>query len=86
MLYPGSGVLHDLSLTDLCRLSYLDGGALLHLIPWPCGLTYDNIYDLYYFKYACQNYSNDSNVVFDGYTEMPSPNDTAHIVGIVRAK
>ena len=43
-----------------------------------CGLTSDNIYDLY-FKYVCQKYGTNSIFGFDGYTEMPSTKDTARI-------
>ena len=56
----------------------LDGGALLQRIPWPRGSSYDNIYD-FYMKYVTQKYGTSSVVVFDGYTEMPSTKDTAHI-------
>ena len=56
----------------------LDGGALLQHIPWPRGVTYDNIYDLY-VKYVTHKYGPSSVVVFDGYSDMPSTKDTAHI-------
>ncbi|MEW8547735.1 MAG: hypothetical protein AB2693_29860 [Candidatus Thiodiazotropha sp.] len=56
----------------------MDGGALLQRIPWPRGSSYDNIYDLY-LKYVTQKYGSRSVIVFDGYSEMPSTKDTAHI-------
>ena len=55
-----------------------DGNALFQRLPWPGGLTYYKIYDLY-FKYACQKHGTDSIVVFHGYTDMSSTNDTAYI-------
>lgn len=56
----------------------LDGGALLQRIPWPRGVSYNNIYDLY-LKYVTQKYGSRSVIVFDGYSEMPSTKDMAHI-------
>ena len=47
----------------------LDGGALLQRLPWPCGLTYDNLYNLY-FKYVCQKY---------GTTIVPTKSDS-HVI------
>ena len=51
------------------------GGALLQHIPWPRGVSYDNIYDLY-VKFVTHKYGPSSVVVFDGYSEMPSTKDT----------
>ena len=45
----------------------LDGGALLHRIPWPAGLTYHEICVLYQ-EYVTRKYRN-ATVVFDGYDE-----------------
>ena len=47
----------------------LDGGALLHRIPWPRGSpTYKEVCDLY-CSYVCRKYGRVI-VVFDGYDEM----------------
>ena len=54
----------------------LDGGALLHRIPWPRGLTYTEILSLY-VQHVTQRY-NQATVVFDGYEEGPSTKDCVH--------
>lgn len=51
----------------------LDGGALLHIIPWERGSTYDEICQQYVF-YVEKHY-NQSMVVFDGYLQGPSTKD-----------
>ena len=51
----------------------LDGGALLHRIPWSRGLTYTEILSLY-VQHVTQRY-NQATVVFDGYEEGPSTKD-----------
>ena len=48
----------------------LDGGSLLHRIPWPRGATFGKIIDMY-AKYVRNRYSN-AIVVFDGYGNGPS--------------
>ena len=50
--------------------SNLDGGALLHRVPWPRGSTYEKISQLY-IKYVTQKYGAAS-VVFDGYCDGPT--------------
>ena len=53
----------------------LDGGALLHRIPWPRGsATYQDICGLY-CSYATKKYGN-AIVVFDGYDYMSTKNMT----------
>ena len=60
-----------------CKSQYiLDGGSLLHRIPWHCGTTYNDI---------CQQYTNYVTrhcgyaiIVFDGYLEELSTKDSAH--------
>ena len=54
----------------------LDGGSLLHRIPWQRGTTYNDI---------CQQYTNSVTrhygyaiIVFDGYLEELSTKDSAH--------
>ena len=56
----------------------LDGGSLLQHIPWPRGVSYDSLYDLY-VKYVTHKYGTSSVVVFDGYSDGPSTKDTTHI-------
>ena len=45
----------------------LDGGALLHCLPWPRGSTFENIRQMY-VTYVTQKYGN-AVIVFDGYSE-----------------
>lgn len=54
----------------------LDGGALFNCIPWPRGLTYNEIL-LLYLQHVTQRYGQGT-VVFDGYAEGPSRKDCAH--------
>ncbi|EDO33944.1 predicted protein [Nematostella vectensis] len=54
----------------------LDGGSLLHRIPWPRNETYDNIIASY-VRYVDQRY-NQATVVFDGYESGPSTKDSTH--------
>ena len=53
----------------------LDGGALLHRIPWEKGLTYGAICQMY-VKYVASRYGTDVTIVFDGYA--PSTKDATH--------
>ena len=54
----------------------LDGGALLHRIPWTQGNTYDEICQ----QYCCYVASHDGTpmIVFDGYEDCPNTKDAAH--------
>jgi hypothetical protein len=54
----------------------LDGGSLLHRIPWPRGATFGKIIDMY-AEYVRNRYSN-AIVVFDGYGNGPSTKDHTH--------
>ena len=54
----------------------LDGGALFHCIPWPRGLTYNEIL-LLYLQQVTQRYGQ-ATVVFDEYEEGPSRKNCAH--------
>jgi len=54
----------------------LEGGALLHRIPWHGGETYD-VYCGRYVKYATDKYGS-ATVVFDGYESGPSTKDMTH--------
>ena len=55
----------------------LDGGALLHRIPWTKGATYDQICEQY-SAYVIKKYGK-ATVVFDGYSDTPSTKDCAHM-------
>ena len=55
----------------------VDGGSLLHRIPWQKGSTYDSIYQKY-TDYVMQHYGK-AFVVFDGYDSGPSTKDNAHL-------
>lgn len=54
-------------------LYILDGGALLHRVPWQRGLTYDEICQQY-VRYVGNHYGSPT-IVFDGYSEGPSTKD-----------
>ena len=54
----------------------LDGGALLHRLPWPSNSTYSHILSLY-VQYVKRRY-NRVTIVFDGYENGPSTKDCAH--------
>lgn len=55
----------------------IDGGHLLHRLPWPRGSTYDDICSMY-VKYVNKMYPR-AIVVFDGYGGGPSTKDITHI-------
>jgi hypothetical protein len=55
----------------------LDGGALLHRIPWPRGSTFDSICKMY-VTHVSQKYGAPA-IVFDGYNDGPSTKDVAHL-------
>ena len=54
----------------------LDGGFLLHHVPWIKGSTYGKIADSY-VDYTRRNYGT-ATVVFDGYQDGPSTKDSTH--------
>ena len=54
----------------------LDGGALLHRLPWPRATTYNNICKLY-TDYVTQRYGRPT-IVFDGYHDGPTTKDSTH--------
>ena len=56
----------------------LDGGALLHRLPWPQGSTYDSVCEMY-VRYVTQKYGTATVIVFDGYKDEPSIKDTTHL-------
>ncbi len=55
----------------------LDGGALLHRIPWQRGSTYNGICQEY-VNYVTAKYGRPT-VVFDGYQDGPSTKDATHL-------
>ena len=55
----------------------LDGGALLHRIPWPRGVTYSTVTKIY-SDYVCRKYGA-AIVVFDGYEDGPTTKDVTHM-------
>jgi hypothetical protein len=54
----------------------LDGGYLLHKIPWPKGHTFKGICDLY-VEYVRKQFGL-ATVVFDGYADGPTTKDVTH--------
>ena len=54
----------------------LDGGFLLHLIPWEKNTRYQDI-ALKYANYVISDFRSAS-VVFDGYPEIPCTKDNTH--------
>ena len=55
----------------------LDGGALLHRVPWPRGSTYESVSHLY-VRYVTQKYGAAA-IVFDGYNDEPTTKDATHL-------
>jgi len=54
----------------------IDGGALLHRIPWQVGETYNETI-AHYTDYVIKKYGR-ATVVFDGYSDGPSTKDATH--------
>ncbi len=54
----------------------LDGGALLHRLPWDRGKTYSELCDMY-TNYVVGKYG-EAVVVIDGYEGGPSTKDSVH--------
>ncbi len=61
---------------DSCSF-VLDGGALLHRLPWTKGKTYGEICQVY-VDHLETRYGKKVSIVFDGY-ETPSTKDVAHM-------
>ena len=55
----------------------LDGGALLHRIPWTQGVTFGEITDSY-VKYVTMKHGSRATIIFDGYQNGPSTKDQTH--------
>ena len=54
----------------------LDGGSLLHRIPWTRGETFENVCHKY-VNYVLKKYG-EATVVFDGYNNGPDIKDITH--------
>ena len=55
----------------------LDGGALLHRLPWQRGSSYNALCESY-VKYVQYRYGS-AHIIFDGYTDKPTTKDAAHV-------
>ena len=55
----------------------LDGGSLLHRVPWPRGSTYGSVSHLY-VRYVTQKYGAVA-IVSDGYNDDPKTKDATHL-------
>ena len=55
----------------------LDGGALLHRVPWISGDTYTILCNRY-IQYISARYGSPVTIVFDGYTTQATTKDSAH--------
>lgn len=55
----------------------VDGGSLLHHVPWKTGMLFSEICDAY-IHYISSKYLN-AVIVFDGYQSGPTTKDTAHV-------
>ena len=58
-------------------LHVLDGGSLLHRVPWQLGTRYGEIAK-YYADFAIRHYGPATTVVFDGNEEGPSIKNNTH--------
>lgn len=63
--------------TEGDMLYVLDGGALLHRLPWEVGKTYGEIVENY-IGYVQRHYEQSVVIVFDGYSNRLSTKDVAH--------
>ncbi|XP_072022088.1 uncharacterized protein [Amphiura filiformis] len=71
-------VKHEESLSRNNNVHYiLDGGALLHRIPWPRGMSYSKACQMY-VDYVSKRYAS-STIVFDGYSDQPTIKDATHL-------
>ena len=55
----------------------LDGGALLHRVPWPRGYTYESVSHLYVTN-VTQTYGS-AVITFDGYSDDLTTKDATHL-------
>lgn len=74
--------------TDIVYSYVVDGGSLMHKIPWTNGLTFGEICQRYIDSVKCYG-TNSVVVVFDGYVSSPDTKDAMHLKrnkGIVGTK
>ncbi|CAG2218584.1 Kinesin heavy chain,Kinesin-like protein KIN-14Q,Kinesin-like protein KIF18B,Kinesin-like protein KIF3B,Kinesin-like protein KIN-12D,Kinesin-like protein KIN-7I,Chromosome-associated kinesin KIF4,Kinesin-like protein KIN-12B,Kinesin-like protein KIN-12E,Kinesin-like protein 5,Kinesin-II 85 kDa subunit,Kinesin-II 95 kDa subunit,Kinesin-like protein KIF15-A,Kinesin-related protein 3,Kinesin-like protein unc-104,Kinesin-like protein KIF18A,Kinesin-like protein KIN-14P,Kinesin-1 heavy chain,Kinesin-like protei len=64
--------------TDTVYSYVVDGGSLMHKIPWKSGLTFGEICKRYVDSVKC-NGPNSVVVVFDGYVSGPDTKDAMHL-------
>ncbi|VDI55510.1 Hypothetical predicted protein [Mytilus galloprovincialis] len=64
--------------TDTVYSYVVDGGSLMHKIPWKSGLTFGEICKRYVDSVKC-NGTNSVVVVFDGYVSGPDTKDAMHL-------
>lgn len=55
----------------------LDGGSLLHRLPWPKGSSYTDLVEMY-VNFVSRKYK-DANIIFDGYCSGPGTKDMTHL-------
>lgn len=65
------------NLKDSSHYTVLDGGSLLHKIPWIKNTSYNEII-MNYVNYVLNNFGKGT-VVFDGYPNIPTVKDNTHI-------
>ncbi len=76
--YLWKQIQNDNSIRPTGNISFvLDGGALLHRIPWKIGESYSDIYKNY-CNYVSKRYGY-ATIVFDGYEHGPSTKDYTHM-------
>jgi len=63
--------------TSCPTMHVLDGGSLLHRVKWPKTGTYGEVL-LSYVRYVQKRYGTSVEIVFDGYSNGPSPKDHEH--------
>ena len=72
--YASAAILNSVPETE-CYV--LDGGSLLHRIPWMQGESYGDIVQKY-TDFTVRHYGPGTMIVFDGYEEGPSIKDNTH--------
>ena len=80
VVFPQRGT-NDISTSEahVTTRQIIDGGSLLHRIPWSkCHMTWIQLIDIY-VHYVIRVYGPDSIVVFDDYPTHPTTKDEAHM-------
>ena len=73
--HAGDAILDTVPSTEL---HVLDGGSLLHRLPWKSGDSYGTIVKSY-ADFNVQQYGSSTTIVFDGYDVGPSIKDNTHL-------